>query len=120
MSSSPEAKPHTMISEWIKDVYGSTRKKKFSEKQKAQLRPIAEVLAILDGNAFFYMTVDDQGQDTWYEQYLPEAWAIFTATGGDKGWISQASWMRDLDHENDSVKDAYDNWRLMKILSKRS
>ena len=120
MSSSQRDKKYTIISEFVRDVFGHTRKQKFSAKQKAQLRPIAEVLALLDGNAFFNMTVDDNGQDTWYEQYLPEAWAVFTATGGERGWISQASWMRDLDHENDSVKDAYDNWRLMKILSKRS
>lgn len=120
MSSSLNDKKYYSLGEWIADTFGSTRKKKFSEKQKAQLKPIAEVLAVLDGNAFFGMTVDDNGQDTWYEQYLPEAWTVFTANGGDKGWISQASWMRDLDHENDSVKDAYDNWRLMKILSKKS
>jgi len=120
MSSSRDDRIPLSLGEWIFANYGITRKKNFSAKQKAQLRPIAEVLAIMDGNAFFNMTTDDNGQDTWYEQYLPEAWLIYSSNGGDKGWISQASWMRELDHENDSVKDAYDNWRLMKILSKKS
>jgi hypothetical protein len=29
-------------------------------------------MAILDGNAFFGMTQTEGGEDTWYEQYLPE------------------------------------------------
>lgn len=108
------------LDRWIADTYGPPRKKKFSDKQKAQLRPIAEVLALLDGNAFFGVSVDDNGQDTWYEQYLPEAWMIFKTNGGESGWVSQTSWMKDLDHENETVRDAYNNWRLLKILSKKT
>jgi hypothetical protein len=98
--------------------YGPFRKKKFTGKQKEQLRPIAEVLALLDGNAFFGMSLDESGEDNWYEQYLPEAWSIFNANGGMKGWVSMTSWMRDLEHENDTVRDAHAQWRLLKKLSR--
>ena len=103
----------------LHEKYGPFRKKKFTAKQKEKLRPIAEVLALLDGNAFFGMSLDESGEDNWYEQYLPEAWAIYSANGGDTGWASQTSWMKDLDHENDTVRDAHAQWRLLKKLSRR-
>jgi len=37
----------------IHSTYKRRRKKKFTEKEKKILRPIAEVIAILDGNAFW-------------------------------------------------------------------
>jgi hypothetical protein len=95
------------------------RKKKFTARQKQFLRPIAEIIAVIDGNAFFGMTVDDYGEDTWYEQYLPAAWAIYKFSGGENGWISQVSWIKALDHENQSVKDAFEQWQLLKSLSKK-
>ena len=52
----------------------------FSEAEKQKLRPIAETRAMLDQNAFFPLRAD-----THYEQYLPEADAIYKANGGDKG-----------------------------------
>jgi hypothetical protein len=102
----------------LRQRYGPFRKKKFTGKQKEQLRPIAEVLALLDGNAFFGMSLDESGEDNWYEQYLPEAWAVFKSNGGLKGWASMTSWMRDLEHENDTVRDAHAQWRLLKKLSR--
>jgi hypothetical protein len=98
---------------------GMPRKKRFTAEQKLMLRPLAEVIAILDGNAFFGLDVDENGEDRWYEQYLPEAWMVYKANGSGNGWISQTSWMRELDHENDTVRDAYAHWRLLKKLSKR-
>lgn len=62
----------------------------FTPEEKARLRPIAEVLAMLDGNAFFGATTDDDGEDTWYEQYLPEAHALISTSSG---W-QYASFMR--------------------------
>ena len=43
----------------------------FSEVEKQKLRPIAERLALLEGNAFF--TWDGREGHDWYESYLPEA-----------------------------------------------
>lgn len=66
----------------------------FSDAERAKLRPIAETLAMLDGNAFFGTDVGD-GHD-FYEQYLPEADAIYQANGGDNGWAGEASFARAL------------------------
>jgi hypothetical protein len=107
------------LGNYLRINFGKPTKTKFTDKQKKQLRPIAEVLAIIDGNAFFGMSVDESGEDNWYEQYLPEAWQIFKTLGQDKGWISQASWMKDLEHENDSVRQAHEHWRLLKQLSRK-
>jgi len=63
----------------------------FTAEEKVKLRPIAETLAMLDGNAFFGM---GEGPDYWSDQYLPEAHALFIANGGDTGWASGASFVR--------------------------
>jgi len=84
----------------------------FTDEQKRKLRPIAEVLALLDGNAFFSMELGNGKQ--WYEQYLPEANELYTGTGG---WADQVSWIRDLEHENDAVREAYESYRILKALS---
>ena len=118
MSIDPES-PQSFLN-WFWTNYKSHKKKKFTQKEKDLLRPIAEVVAILDGNAFFGMTQTDSGEDTWYEQYLPEAWAVYKAQGKAGGWINQTSWGKDLQHENDGVKDAYQTWRLLKILSRKT
>jgi len=73
---------------------GMRPKSSFSEREKKVLRPIAEVLAMLDGNAFFGGRVDDDGDDTWYEQYLPEAYVVYSNNGGHRGWASEASFIK--------------------------
>lgn len=65
----------------------------FTEAEKTVLRPIAETLAMLDGNAFFGMETDNFGE--WYEMYLPEAHALFESNGGLDGWAGEASFARD-------------------------
>lgn len=62
----------------------------FTDAEKAKLRPIAETLAMLDGNAFFGMT----GPQEHYESYLPEASALYEANGGDDGWAGMASFAK--------------------------
>jgi len=119
MSIDPES-PQSFLNWFWQDMPKSSKKKKFTQKEKDLLRPIAEVIAILDGNAFFGMTRNEMGEDTWYEQYLPEAWAIYKAQGKNGGWIQETSWAKDTQHENDSVKDAYLNWRLLKLLSRKT
>lgn len=65
------------------------------EEEKPKLRPIAEILAVLAGNAFFYMTTDENGDDTWYENYLPEAKFIYEEYGGgDKGASGEMSFSK--------------------------
>ena len=91
-------------------------KKIYTEQEKRWLRPIAETLAMIEGNAFLTETLPD-GRD-WYEQWLPEAASIFYGNGGLEGWASEASWMKDQDHETDDVKAAYDSWKTLKKLSK--
>ena len=105
---------------WFYKEYAvkKTRKKNFTQREKELLRPIAEVFAILDGNAFFGVQRNEMGDDTWYEQYLPEAWIVYKGQGKNGGWINETSWAKDKQHENDAVKDAYQQWRLLKILSR--
>lgn len=117
MSKEPEDK-FVGLHDFLKP-YGPFKKRKFTAQQKKLLRPIAEVLALLDGNAFFGMSVDDGGEDTWYEQYLPEAWAVYQGNGGGNGWASEVSWIKDSEHENESVRQAYEHWRLLKQLSRK-
>lgn len=63
-------------------------KREFTDAEKAKLRPIAETLAMLDGNAFFGMTHGDREH---YEGYLSEAHAVYEANGGDGGWAGASS-----------------------------
>lgn len=60
--------------------------------EAAMLRPMAETLAMLAGNAFFGQTCTDERE--WYEGYLPEAKALFEANGGVNGWAGQASFIK--------------------------
>ena len=78
------------------------------EDLKCVLRPIAETLAMLDGNAFF------SADNNWYTQYLPEAYVLFMDNGGLSGWAGQAHWVCNLHHENAEVAQAYENWRMLK------
>lgn len=55
----------------------------FTKKEKKKLRPIAETLAMIEGNAFFSIGIAGK---KWYEQYLPEAKALYDANGGDKAF----------------------------------
>lgn len=106
--------------EFLNSTYPKSTKKHFSKEEKAVLRPIAETLAMMDGNAFFGMSLNDDGDDVWYEQYLQEAWRIWKANGGIKGWAGEASFAKAVRHENEAVEEAYQNWWLLKILSKKS
>lgn len=62
-----------------------------SADERKKLRPIAETLAMLDGNAFFG---DMPPHSTWYEGYLPAASAIYEENGGDTGWAGEASFAK--------------------------
>ncbi len=71
---------------------GGWRKRgSFTTEEKAKLRPVAETLAMLDGNAFFGMDTDE-GEH--YEGYLPEAHALYEANGGAPGWAGAASFAK--------------------------
>lgn len=87
----------------------------FSDTEKSYLRPIAETLALIDGNAFFTGQLPD-GKE-WYEQYLPEAASVFYQNGGSTGWPSDTSWMKNLTHESPAVEEAYHSWQALKRLS---
>ena len=69
----------------------------YSEEEKQWLRPIAETLALLDGNGFLSMHLPNNRE--WYEQYLPDAAAIFYGNGGLTGWAGEASWIKELKHK---------------------
>lgn len=67
-------------------------REQFSEQEKEKLRPVAETLAMLDGNAFF--TLEGPSGKRHYEYYLPEAHAIYEANGGDGGWAGEAAFAK--------------------------
>lgn len=70
---------------------GWRKRESFTAREKLKLRPIAETLAMLDGNAFFGSTKDEAGNDTWYEGYLAQAASVWDANGGDNGWSGASS-----------------------------
>lgn len=63
----------------------------FTDDEKVKLRPIAETLAMLDGNAFF--TAKSDGREH-YEFYLPDSAEIYESNGGDAGWAGEASFAK--------------------------
>ena len=80
---------------------------------KELLRPIAETLAMLDGNAFF-----GTAETEWYEQYLPEAYTLFHNNGGVTGWAGQMEHvrLRTAIEDNASAKELHDELQMVLIL----
>lgn len=62
----------------------------FTAEEKKALRPVAETIAMLDGNAFFGLQRGDDGDDVHYEQYLGEAHALVEANGAWSALTSMA------------------------------
>jgi hypothetical protein len=87
----------------------------FTDQDRRKLRPIAETLAMLDGNAFFGI------DSTHYEAYLTEADAVYRSNGGDDGWASTASWIQDAMaiQEDPTLKDAYDKLQVLLELKRK-
>lgn len=56
---------------------------------RERLRPMAETLAMIDGNAFFGIL--PEGEPDFWEYYVPLAHSIFQANGGLEGWAGEAS-----------------------------
>ena len=84
----------------------------FTDKEKEKLRPIAETLALLDGNSFFGLS---GWPDTHYEGYLQEADAVYRNNGGDNGWAGQCSWIeRERMMQEDPVMR--DLWNKLQML----
>lgn len=77
------------------------------------LRPMAETLAMMDGNAFF--TFDDH-----WRNYLPEADAVFRSNGGIDGWAGQCSWIQDLRliQKDPTLRDARDKLKVLMALKR--
>lgn len=100
-------------------VYDEDRREidSFSKEEKVWLRPIAETLAMLDGNAFFGT---DIGEREWYEQYLLEAWALFKGNGGIGGWSGEVSWIKGSGTDNPAVKAAWDEYVLVRNLAREN
>jgi len=84
--------PHMIIGPYRIDPPKGGWQLEFTDEEKAKLRPIAETLAMLDGNAFFGNSTERDGRIIeWYEQYLPEAAALYNGNGGDNGWAGESS-----------------------------
>jgi hypothetical protein len=87
----------------------------FTDDDRRKLRPIAEALAMMDGNAFFGIDPEH------YEGYLTEADAVYRNNGGDDGWASTASWIQDFKiiQEDPTLKDAYDKLQVLLELKRK-
>lgn len=91
----------------------------YSPEEKALLRPIAETLAMLDGNAFFGAALDELGQE-WYEQYLPEAWQLWDSNGGLDGWTGGMGHVAEakLRAENPMLRSLWEQYQMALKLTK--
>lgn len=93
-------------------------KRNFTDEDKQKLLPIAETLAMMDGNAF----LTNPGVA---ESYLPEAHAIYESNGGDTGWASECSWIQNLCknlrmiQEDATLQDAYDKLQVLLALKRK-
>ena len=94
-------------------------KRNFNHLEKEKLRPIAETLAMLDGNAFFSIGCGETHMH--FENYLPEAHAVYESNGGDLGWAGRASWVDDivLINEDATLKDCYDKLQVLLALKRK-
>ena len=77
----PERLPEERLT-YTLHMHPEAKTRSYSTAEKSKLRPIAETLAMLDGNAFFGIETNEEGDDIWWEQYLPEAWSLYQANGG--------------------------------------
>lgn len=68
------------------------------------IAPIAEVLALIES-----------GDPQNWEQHLGYAYSLYMSNSKSR----KASWIKDLDHENSQVQDAYKNWRMLKAMYRR-
>ena len=101
----------------------SNHRKDFTDEEKVLLRPIAETLAMLDGNAFFGSTFDDHltgRRYEWYEQYLPEAWEVWNGHAGLQGWAGLTGWGSEhtLRQENETLRGLWDQYQVALKLAK--
>lgn len=89
-------------------------RRNFTDQERQKLMPIAETLAMLDGNAFFTF-------ENHCDSYLPEADAIYRSNGGDDGWASECSWVRDirLIREDPVLRDTYDKLQVLLALKRK-
>ena len=72
------------------------------------LQPIAETLAMLDGNAFF-----GPGWDSWIN-YLPEADAVYRANSSP----TDVSWLEHRNHEDPTLQDAWNKYQTLLALKR--
>lgn len=93
------------------EVEESARTREYSDEEKIKLRPICEIFAMLDGNAFF-------NNDGHWWHYLPEAWSLYESNGGDDGWAGQAEFAKlALALEKDpELKELYNQFKFLATL----
>ncbi len=107
----PEWNDHKLRRQAVDDFI-----KGMDQETKEMLRPIAETLAMLDGNAFFGI-----GDNIlWYEQYLPEASALFESNGGLDGWAGLMGHVKEREfiRKNKTATEQYKQFQiLLKLLA---
>ena len=83
-------------------------RRSFDPEYAEKIRPIAETLAMLDGNAFHHA----------WQNYLPEADAVYRINGGDDGWAGMCSWVEQYNtiQKDPTLKDLWDKLQAMIVL----
>lgn len=86
-------------------------RRSFDPEYAEKIRPIAETLAMLDGNAFHHA----------WQNYLPEADAVYRGNGGDGGWAGICSWIEKekMIQEDPTLKDLLDKLEEMIELKRK-
>lgn len=102
------------------EPYKKDKKIDLDESQVFYIRPIAEVLAMLDGNAFFGTGSSDpeDADGEWWMQYAADAIVLWEANGGVNGWAGLSFLGDIIKHENEQVKEAFENWLMLKKISR--
>jgi len=72
------------------------------------LKPIAETLAMLDGNAFF-----GPDWESWVN-YLPEADAVYRTNGKP----NDLSWLEHYHHDDPTLQDAWNKYKTLLALKR--
>jgi len=100
--------------------YKKGKRIELDESQIFVIRAIAETLAMLDGNAFFSNGSSDPNDayGEWWMQYAADAIVLWEINGGNSGWPGLSLLGDLINHENDKVKEAFENWLMLKKLSR--
>lgn len=86
-------------------------KRVFTPEDIEKLRPIAETIALMDGNGF---------EEAW-QHYLPGADAVYRNNGGDTGWAGNCSWIKKTQaiKSDPTCRDLWDKLQILLAIKEK-